>query len=64
MNEKESVERELREKETRILNMLRQIEDLNNDLDESTRVRQQQKNELDDLMSSKDDFGKNVMIYH
>jgi myosin protein heavy chain len=59
-SEKELVERESREKETKILSLSRMLEELKDRLSESDRVRTQQQRELDDLMSSKDDVGKNV----
>ncbi len=58
--ERDSVERESREKETRILNLTRDLEDLRDRLDESERQRQQQARELEDIVSHKDDVGKNV----
>lgn len=58
--EKDSVERESREKETKILSLTRSHDELEDRLKESDRIRLQYQRELDDLMSSKDDFGKNV----
>ncbi len=58
--ERDSVERESREKETRILNLTRELEDLRDRVEEADRLRQQQARELEDIMSSKDDVGKNV----
>jgi septal ring factor EnvC (AmiA/AmiB activator) len=56
------VERENREKETKVLSLSRTLEQLREQLQESERVRQQQQRELDDLISSKDDVGKNVSV--
>ena len=53
-------ERENREKETKILSFQRELEELNDRLEDSERLRLQQSRELEDLMSSKDDVGKNV----
>ncbi len=58
--ERDSVERESREKETRILNLTRDLEDLRDRLEEADRLRLQQARELEDIISSKDDVGKNV----
>ena len=58
--ERDQAERENREKETRILNLTRSLEEAQERNDELDRVRQNQSRELDDLMSSKDDVGKNV----
>ena len=54
------MERESREKETRILNLTRDLEDLRDRLEESERQKQQQARELEDIVSHKDDVGKNV----
>lgn len=61
--EKDAAERESREKETRILNLTRELQELQDKLEDVERIRQQQQRELEDLMSSKDDVGKNVS-YH
>ena len=53
-------ERENREKETKILSFQRELEEINDRLEDSERLRLQQSRELEDLMSSKDDVGKNV----
>lgn len=60
--DRDSVERENREKETKVLSLSRTLEQLREQLQESERVRQQQQRELDDLISSKDDVGKNVSV--
>ena len=62
MAERDNIERESREKETRILSFVRQLDELRDRLAESERVKSQQQRELDDLMSSKDDVGKNVSL--
>jgi len=58
--EKDASERDSREKETKLLNLTRQLEELRDRLTESERLRSQQQRELDDLTSSQDDAGKNV----
>ncbi|XP_067672768.1 myosin heavy chain, non-muscle-like isoform X5 [Haliotis asinina] len=58
--ERDGIERECRDKETRILNLNRDLEELRERLESSERQKQQQARELEDLMSSKDDVGKNV----
>lgn len=57
------IEREGREKETKILSLVRSMDELQDRLKESERVRTQNMRELDDLMSSKDDVGKSVCYY-
>lgn len=54
------MERESREKETKILSLNHQLEDLENRLAEAERVRAQQQRELDSFANSQDDVGKNV----
>ena len=58
--ERDSVERESREKETKILSVNRQLEELQDRLAESDRLRSQQQRELDSYANSQDDVGKNV----
>lgn len=58
--ERDKAEAEAREKETRALTLARELEsmtDLKNDLE---RTNKQLKAEMEDLVSSKDDAGKNV----
>lgn len=54
------MERESRDKETKILNLGRQLEELKDRLAEADRVRLQQQRELDSYANSQDDVGKNV----
>ena len=61
--EKDASERDSREKETKVLNLTRQLEELRDRLTESERLRAQQQRELDDLTSSQDDAGKNVCVF-
>ena len=58
--EKDSCDRENREKETKILNLIRELDDSNKRVAAMEATRLQQQSELDDLISSKDDVGKNV----
>jgi len=58
--EKDASERDSRDKETRLLSLSRQLDELRDRLAESERLRVQQQRELDDLTSSQDDAGKNV----
>lgn len=58
--ERDNVERENREKETKLLSMARAMDQLREQLADAERTKTQQQRELDDLMSSKDDVGKNV----
>jgi len=58
--ERDSVERESREKETKILSLNHQLQELQDRLAESDRVRAQQQRELDSFANSQDHVGKNV----
>jgi myosin protein heavy chain len=58
--EKDNVERECREKETKILSMSRQLEDLQDKLAEAERIRAQQQRDIDSYANSQDDVGKNI----
>uniref|UniRef100_A0A0N4ZTS6 Myosin heavy chain n=1 Tax=Parastrongyloides trichosuri TaxID=131310 RepID=A0A0N4ZTS6_PARTI len=58
--ERDAFAQEIREKETKIMNLTQDIDNLHNDLTESERVKKLLQVELDDLVSRKDDFGKNV----
>jgi len=58
--EKDQVEREAREKETRLLNLLRELEERNELYVELDKKYKQLKLEYDDTLSHKDDVGKNV----
>lgn len=60
--ERDLAERDSRDKETRILNASRQLEELQSHLAEVERQSQQQQAELAELMSSKDDVGKSVRV--
>ena len=58
--ERDAAEKESREKETKILNLQRELEEMRDMKESSDRQMSQQKRELEDLYSSKDDVGKNV----
>ena len=58
--DKDNLERESREKESKIMNQARATEEFQERIDQLERVCQQQARELDDLVSSKDDVGRNV----
>ena len=58
--EKDNLEKESRDKETKILNLTRNLEEAQERIDQLERLRQQQARELEDLVSSQDDVGKNV----
>jgi len=60
--ERDAAERDSREKETKILSQSRELEELQNRLADAERMNQQQQVELSELMSSKDDVGKNVRV--
>lgn len=58
--ERDKAEAEAREKETRALNLARELETMTTLKDELDRTNKQFKAEMEDLVSSKDDVGKNV----
>lgn len=58
--EKDNLEKESRDKETKILNLTRNLDESQERIEQLERLRQQQARELEDLVSSKDDVGKNV----
>ncbi|KAK3797476.1 hypothetical protein RRG08_049307 [Elysia crispata] len=58
--ERDQAETESREKETKILNLQRLLDELQERTESLDRQRQQLARELEDLVSSKDDVGKNV----
>lgn len=60
--ERDRAEAEAREKETRALALTRELEsqiDIKEELDRNNKLLRA---EMDDLVSSKDDFGKNVRL--
>ena len=58
--EHDAAEKELREKETKILSLQREFDELQDKYDSLERQKAAQQRELEDLVSSKDDVGKNV----
>uniref|UniRef100_A0A3B3UDH0 Myosin-9 n=1 Tax=Poecilia latipinna TaxID=48699 RepID=A0A3B3UDH0_9TELE len=58
--ERDKAEAEAREKETRALNLARELETMTGLKDELDRANKLLKTEMEDLVSSKDDVGKNV----
>lgn len=58
--ERDQAEKDSREKETKILNLNRELDELRELYDKQKSLTMSQQRELDDLMSSKDDVGKNV----
>lgn len=58
--ERDTVERDSRDKETRILSLTRELTEIRERLEDMERLKSVQARELEDLMSSKDDVGKNV----
>ncbi len=58
--ERDKAEAEAREKETRALTLARDLESMTDLKDELDRANKLLKAEMEDLVSSKDDVGKNV----
>ncbi|KAI1883877.1 hypothetical protein AGOR_G00220610 [Albula goreensis] len=58
--ERDRAEAELREKETRVLSLTRALEEAHNSHEELERSNKALRAEMEDLVSSKDDVGKNV----
>lgn len=58
--ERDRAEAEAREKETKALSMTRALDEALEAKEELERVNKQLRAEMEDLMSSKDDVGKNV----
>ncbi|XP_071814325.1 uncharacterized protein [Apostichopus japonicus] len=58
--ERDQREAEAREKETKGMSLSRELDELRDQLADSERIRKGQLAELEDVMSSKDDVGKNV----
>lgn len=60
--ERDRVEAEAREKETKVLSLSRALEEALELQAELERQNKQLRAEMDDLVSSKDDVGKNVSL--
>lgn len=60
--ERDRAEAEAREKETKALSMTRALDEALEAKEELERINKQLRAEMEDLMSSKDDVGKNVSV--
>lgn len=58
--ERDNAERDARQNETKVISLTHELEELQDKLGETERVRKVAQNELEAMMESKDDFGKNV----
>ncbi|XP_031573966.1 myosin-10-like [Actinia tenebrosa] len=58
--ERDNAEREARQNETKVISLTHQLEEVQDKLADSERLRKNAQNELEAMMESKDDFGKNV----
>lgn len=61
--ERDRAEAEAREKETKALSLARALDEALEAKEEFERLNKQLRAEMEDLMSSKDDVGKNVGLY-
>lgn len=61
--ERDRAEAEAREKETKALSLARALDEALEAKEEFERLNKQLRAEMEDLMSSKDDVGKNVRLY-
>lgn len=60
LEERDQAEKEARDKETKILSLSRDLEEMEEQMVELQRKANNQARELDELVSSKDDVGKSV----
>jgi uncharacterized coiled-coil protein SlyX len=60
--ERDAAEREAREKETRVLSQTREIDEMNDKVEELERGRRQLQAELDELVNSQGTADKNVSV--
>ena len=58
--ELDTLGKESRDKETKILNLQRELEEMHDSYQKAEKTRMAQQRELDDLISSSSDVGKNV----
>ncbi|ULT80565.1 hypothetical protein L3Y34_010855 [Caenorhabditis briggsae] len=58
--DRDSMSQELRDRETRVLSLMNEVDLMKEQLEESDRIRRSLQQELQDSISNKDDFGKNV----
>lgn len=60
--ERDAAEREAREKETRVLSLTREIDEMNDKVEELERGRRQLQAELDELVNNQGTADKNVSV--
>lgn len=60
LEERDSAEKEARDKETKILSLTRELEEMEEQMSEMSRKYNTQKREYEEAVSSKDDVGKSV----
>jgi myosin protein heavy chain len=60
--ERDAAEREAREKETRVLSLTRELDEMNDKVEELERGRRQLQAELDELVNSQGTADKNVSV--
>jgi len=60
--ERDAAEREAREKETRVLSLTREIDEMNEKVEELERGRRQLQAELDELVNNQGTADKNVSV--
>jgi myosin protein heavy chain len=58
--ERDNAERDARQNETKVISLTHGLEEVQDKLADSERLRKNAQNELEAMMESKDDFGKNV----
>lgn len=61
--ERDAAEREAREKETRVLSLTREIDEMNDKVEELERGRRQLQAELDELVNNQGTADKNVSMF-
>lgn len=62
--ERDAAEREAREKETRVLSLTRELDELMVKVEELERGKRTLQNELDELINNQGTADKNVSIYY
>ena len=60
LEERDAAEKDARDKETKILSLTRELEEMEEHMAEMSRKYNAQKREYDEVVSSKDDVGKSV----
>jgi myosin protein heavy chain len=60
--ERDAAEREAREKETRVLSLTRELDEMNDKVEELERGRRQLQAELDELVNNQGTADKNVSV--